>query len=1157
MTFNQPKDSYVRDEVIDPSRSFVVSAPAGSGKTGLLTFRVLKLLCIVNKPEEILAITFTRKAASEMRERIFGWLDKASSPDSLINLEDMSDYDKSLFTTAKQAVKRDEQLGWALLSNRSQLNIATIDGFCKGICNQLPFFSAIGSTTSVIDNPSSEYDLVTRRWIFDELKEKKNEHISALIEHFSGNIERLVSLFSELLSVRDQWLPLVSIDSDSDALKHYFEQTLQEWVYQSIEGICPYLNTYEGELFQHISYALSHIEEAKDPSLIKELSSFSSLPNWTPRSEVFWRNLAKFCLTKDKNGYKYRQRLDKNLGFPAFKDKQENAEAKKIKASVLNMFSELSESGLSANLLSEMLFLPNTHYNDDQWRILEALLSVLPKLAAYLKLRFSELGQADFNEFSLGAVRALDHEMGDIDLQQRLDYRIQHVLIDEFQDTSQTQLDLLKAITKEWIPNDGKTLFLVGDGMQSCYSFRNANVGIFLTMRHLGLSNIDLNPRDLTVNFRSDKCLVDWVNQAFEPVFPSEDNANSGAVKYIPSVAFNDTGKNSYVSSRAYAKGTLLEAEGISNEVKHLLNTYPEDSIAVLARSRSHLSQVIKAFEENDIDYLATDFDPLISKQHITDIHSLSQAIFDFGNKLAFLALLRSPFCALDHADLFQVFNAETKEEKNPTSVLTLIERSLSSKSLSKNGLLRLSRFYSTISDVKKYLNRRSFSECVEITWLKLGGAESLESEAEIDDIQNYLTLLRKYELASSIKNWSDLELALEKEFATPSTRTSNPVHIMTMHKSKGLEFDTVFLPSLDKRKRSDDSDILYWLEKLDQNLQSQFILSPISAPNKGIDNQITKYIKSLKSEKSGYEDSRIFYVACTRSKKRLYLSANFEFDELGDIKPAEKSALISKVWTNIKDTIEVHNTDHQIKENPNKQSLRTVTSSSPKIKALPIDWHFEQEGFSDISSTITFDNSDYDFYQCWSDQNSVNKSFGIVIHSLLQHCSETGIETFAGMGSDRLNALIEFHLRKEGVSTHTMVSASSEIFDVFQKLLSDPHLHWILSSSHTSSQNEWSLWHRHHGVSKESIIDRSFIDGSTRWVIDYKSTRPSPNQSLQVFLEEQKSSYKDQLLRYRSAVAGFDKHHIENNTVKDIKLGLYFPRLLCFVHCDEWDLEY
>src|SRR6185369_11151885 len=124
--------------------------------------------------------------------------------------------------------------------------------------------------------------------------------------------------------------------------------------------------------------------------------------------------------------------------------------------------------------------MPDERYSDEQWETLGAILELLPRAAAHLKLVFAERGETDFTEVAQGAVRALGTAESPTDLLLALDTRIRHILVDEFQDTSYSQWELLEKLTSGWEKGDGRTLFLVGDPMQSIYRFREANVALFL-----------------------------------------------------------------------------------------------------------------------------------------------------------------------------------------------------------------------------------------------------------------------------------------------------------------------------------------------------------------------------------------------------------------------------------------------------------------------------------------------------------------------------------------------------------------------------------------------------------------------------------------------------------------------------------------------------
>lgn len=140
----------------------------------------------------------------------------------------------------------------------------------------------------------------------------------------------------------------------------------------------------------------------------------------------------------------------------------------------------------------------------------------------------------DFAAISLAALRALGAESAPTDLNLRLDYSLQHILIDEFQDTSGAQLELLRRLTAGWQKDDGRSIFCVGDPMQSIYGFRQAEVRAFLELAEVGIGEVRFDVQRLRSNFRSAKELVDWLNACFARILPRNDDRNRGAIAFRP-----------------------------------------------------------------------------------------------------------------------------------------------------------------------------------------------------------------------------------------------------------------------------------------------------------------------------------------------------------------------------------------------------------------------------------------------------------------------------------------------------------------------------------------------------------------------------------------------------------------------------------------------
>lgn len=164
-----------------------------------------------------------------------------------------------------------------------------------------------------------------------------------------------------------------------------------------------------------------------------------------------------------------------------------------------------------------------------------AVMARLLQLAvAQLWLVFAEAGTVDFVEVAQRALLALGTDEAPTELALQLDYVIRHLLVDEFQDTSPLQTRLLARLTAGWQEGDGRTLFVVGDPMQSIYRFRKADVGMFLSVAESGIGGVRLERLRLYRNNRSCSAVIDWINRAFDGLFPPQDEVASGAIRYRP-----------------------------------------------------------------------------------------------------------------------------------------------------------------------------------------------------------------------------------------------------------------------------------------------------------------------------------------------------------------------------------------------------------------------------------------------------------------------------------------------------------------------------------------------------------------------------------------------------------------------------------------------
>src|SRR5712691_4691198 len=757
-------DAPARERALDITRSFIVQAPAGSGKTDLLVKRYTKLLGVVEKPEEILAITFTIKAAAEMKARITQTLEKGDiSP---------------------------------------RLQIQTIDAFCVALTRQMPVLSRFGAQPAIVEDAGEYYREAASRTLID-----LSPQVERVLAHLDNNVEIATSLIAAMLAKRDQWLRKT--------------------------GTAPTRKELETAFLSERRRLLAHA---------KALHRKSS-PEWAAEK-----------LTKE------------------FTWRKADPEAQ-----ALYHNEELRQA------LHALLCMPPERYSDAQWEALEAILKLLPVATAHLKLVFAERGEADFTEFVQAAVRALGSAEAPSDLLLALDYRIKHILVDEFQDTSISQWELLERLTAGWEEGDGRTLFVVGDPMQSIYRFREAEVALFLHARREGLGNVRLEPLTLTTNFRSQGKLVDFFNSAFPRIFPAEPDESLGAVPYSAA-----TPNDPALPGEAVTWHNPPDRKGEAETIIRILRE-AEGRSAILVRKRDALADIVPALRAAGIRYRAIEIERLGEKQVVQDLYALARALTHLGDRIAWLSILRSPWLALPLEKLLEIAGADRYK--------TIWE-------LIKDDLF-LERFTRLLAPAIASRGRGTLRDRVEGVWLALGGPACVEDATDLEDAEIFLDELEKLEHAGAIEYPAALAERLENLYALPDVAAGDDdLQIMTIHKAKGLEFDTVIVPGLDRGPGRSDPPLFLWKELVggssgrppDKGGTGGLLLAPIKET--GTEKDLAyKYLKDLDADAEDTESSRLLYVAATRAEKRLHLLASLPYDEHGDLKKPLAHSLLERAW--------------------------------------------------------------------------------------------------------------------------------------------------------------------------------------------------------------------------------------------------------------------
>lgn len=1155
MTINQtqttqPIDQQVRFDALDPQTSFAVSAPAGSGKTGLLTQRVLTLLAYCDEPEEVLAITFTRKAAGEMQDRIMHALWQAADQP-----EPQDPHAHRTWQLAQKVLQRDRELQWNLLQSPQRLRVQTIDSLCRSITKQLPLASGIGAQPDTLEDADQAYRLAVRE-LFKLLEQESplRDELTRLLRHLDNNLQSVENLLISLLAKREQWLGVLLQARHEDA-REYLERVLRDVVCEHLDQVEAALLIHSSELCNIADRAATNLQEEGDrKNRIHELLGINALPQAEPESLNHWLALVDLLLT---NGGTWRARLTKAEGFPAGK---ENAELKNRFSDLIAAITDTAPE--AEQLLQEVRSLPSAYYADSQWQLLDSLTSILPILVAQLTIVFKQQSATDYTAISQAALLALGDEDSPTDLALQLDYRIRHILVDEFQDTASPQLELLRKLTSGWQAGDGRTLFIVGDGMQSCYGFRNANVGLFLDARQQGIGTVDLTALDLRVNFRSQAGVVNWVNDIFQNAFPLQDDISRGAVCYSPSVAFkpaidgdavsfyactypseskNTDSRNSddndeEIPSRLNAQ--QQEAEKVVELVQQARYDNPAGSIAILVRTRNHLARILLALTAAGLHYQATEIDRLASRMAIMDLLSLTRSLLNPSDRIAWLSLLRAPWCGLDNNDLHKVSTfdlAEKNPRVNDTAFAVIwpqLQLHEQISGLSDNGKAILARVVTTLEQALLERYRKPLRQWIEGIWFALGGPATLLDANDQDNINSFFALLDKHQQGGSIRDWQAFNNAIDRLFAAPRADADPKLQVMTIHKSKGLEFDTVIIPGLDRSARKDDKQLLLWQERINHHGEKQLLLGSLAATGKEEDGLYT-FMRREADKQQAFEATRLLYVGCTRAIKRLHLLACIRTKE-DELETPAKVSLLHSIWPFVKEnTIVVNSASYS-----SRNELSSIENAKPGLQhilRLPAQWQapiltdvtllkeYRGHGFS-----MSEDDNPLNIPEVETTSARLARHTGTVIHGALQALVENKLVTNSSCipAAEFINQQQDFwkiQLQQLGWGGENLARAQQKVSTTITATLSSEQGRWLLNSDHEQSACELSLMQKDKQDVRESIIDRTFIADGIRWVVDYKSSELEAGQTMDEFIARETETYKDQLQRYKNLLGSIE----------------------------------
>lgn len=1012
-------------------KNLLVDAGAGTGKTKVLTERYLYILENGNLPskkevESIVAITFTRKATKEMKERIRKELRAKIQENS---------YWKHIYYSMDKA------------------NISTIHSFCSKILRENPISINVDPMFRVLDE--NEKNILLYR-LTEQVVSKKIKEDRDLIKLFLSNREDNLESF-----IKDVKKVYETIASKGYKIKEVYNLTMKR--------------------IREIEVSDSIEEEIKEDFIyLMENTSSSSKFNKLAKTDEWDR----FIKGDYSNRQKILRHLEKNIG------------TSKANTSII----ESLKSKISLALLSEEL--KNTWTYESIFRILFEL------DAAYMKEK-NKFGILDYNDLEF-----YTYELLKTDLQVRKKYqdKYRYIMIDEFQDTNIIQKKIFYLLASEKNKLDRENLFVVGDLKQAIYGFRGGDIDVFLQVsKDIEEINKEKNIF-LNKNFRSIDKLIIFINNLFSKIMEDQ---------YIP-IGHHKIG-NENLSIELIENNNLsktvsdkdYEAYCIGRRIRELIdsNKYFYRDIALLFRSNTNVAIYEKYLNAFQIPYYNYESKNILNTQEVIDLINGLRLIVNIKDKISLLGFLRSPMIGLSDESIhfivkyFDNFDVLLESDLlKDSEALKLREGINIIKELkSKKGIL-------TVSELTELLIQRTFYKDILCLYD--------QTHQKLSNVNSFLNFIREYEdretygLHEFIKYIEDYKKkGLVVESMDISSGEDNLVSIMTIHKSKGLEFPVVIVPELSKAYYKDKSSLIF-----NKKMGLGF--------NYGDNSAYYNQLKEINEEEDYEEQKRILYVAFTRAEHLLILGNQ-----------GRKQGFKKLLENNYKfgDSVVVN---YSYEELDYKNQVKDIGSIDMEFcqlnknytNLLEIDW-YGSKNFNRINPSQYMD-----FKVC------KRKFFYEYYKPLEEIPVKTQIEESIYKLDPRIkgNIVHKFcELYKEGLDHKKLLEKIVKDFQLkFTKDIEDELMVYVENYIDFHSKKSWDyilneqeFYFKLKDNHINGIIDRVYIKDKKAYIYDFKTNELKDKKQLINY-------YKPQLQIYALAFSSIYDYEVESSNILFLKTG-------------------
>jgi ATP-dependent exoDNAse (exonuclease V) beta subunit len=1144
-------DQEARERALNPAGSFHLEAPAGSGKTSVLLARYLTLLARVEAPESLLALTFTRKAAGELRSRVMELLWQAQKP-----APNASPWEHLLQDLADRVAWHFDRKG-ALqeLLAPERLPVMTFHSFCAQLLRYAPQEAGVPLEFRLVEEDEAKWlkrealEELRRRLAVRPAQDPARQALVRRLVRLNNSWPRLAQELRDLLGRRDclgEFLGLARSSRDparcESLLAWRFHLLLTPWLENLAAGLAA---SDLGRSWREFRGSL------QDSPLGTELPT--RVPGATPADLAYWQALAGVLLTK---GGELRKDFGPRQDFPPdFK----------------NTFWPALIRQLPPNFLSRLKLCRHLHpvaARAEEVAALQDLVILLGEALGVYEELCARRQALDFIALEQAALKLLAVEdPGELLL--RLDRRLTHLLVDEFQDTSETQMTLLCRLLEGWEREAGRTLMVVGDPKQSIYGWRQAKVRLFQESRQglpcPGSETFPLESLLLTTNFRATETLIHWANRVFgDTVMAAATRegvefhaatpgpaAASGESPQLALFAETDSDFGREAEARWLAQETARAAAGLKNG----------ERIGILLFARTHLRTYLTALAAAGLAVKVKEGLKLADSPAAKHLHNLARALTRPQDEAAWAGVLRGPWGPVSLALLTEI-------ALTPGDLWTDKIRRFAADSLCPPDLKRLiaALLYAQAQAGRGPLGEilQAFLAAVD-AWPGLVGQEG---PGGVANARAYLDLLAAAESGLPEATFAKADFNLAEAFQPPDPRTQDAaVEMLTVHGAKGLEYDRVFIPFLDWQPLKNESKTPpFLLEEIPGSRLHGLALARPYLQEK--QSPLYVMLHDLKKRRLLEEARRVFYVAVTRARRGLVMSGVVKSNKNGGFTPPGDSPLgwlwghyrpgdlapgAPMVWPDPEMRVEL------VAEVPD------LIPAAPEIWELPEPLGFQPEpvpyqlefpsqlaekaGTDLVAPQVADAGANLVFApdvgrtqglplreKHLFDGEMVGESNGDHIPRVRGEVTHRLMETLSRGGDLPAPAAVAAALRQGGVAPEAAASLAPEILAETTACRRDPFLAGLLEAA-TPRHSEWLLEeHAGAGLIRRGAIDLLAFDGRDWWVVDYKTSRPEREEDWEEFIRAETEKYRPQLMAYRQMAAG-----IKGLATEAVRLALYF----------------